>query len=31
VGRRLAETTVLKAAAAYEALAPWKDQKPPIE
>jgi amidase len=31
VGRRLAETTVLKAAAAYEALTPWKDQKPPIE
>jgi amidase len=31
VGRRLAETTVLKAAAAYEAITPWKDQKPPIE
>ena len=31
VGRRLAETTVLKAAAAFEALVPWHDKKPPIE
>jgi len=31
VGRRLAETTVLKAAAAYEAMTPWKDKKPHIE
>ena len=31
VGRRLAEATVLKAAAAFEALAPWHDKKPPIE
>lgn len=31
VGRRLAETTVLKAAAAFEALAPWHDKRPPIE
>jgi amidase len=29
VGRRLAETTVLKAAAAYEAAEPWKDKRPP--
>jgi amidase len=31
VGRRLAEATVLKAAAAFEALTPWHDKKPPIE
>lgn len=31
VGRRLAEATVLKAAAAFEAIAPWKNEKPPIE
>jgi len=31
VGRRLAETTVLKAAAAYEAVTPWIDKRPPIE
>ena len=31
VGRRLAEATVLKAAAAFEALAPWHDKKPPLE
>jgi amidase len=31
VGRRLAETTVLKAAAAYEAITPWKDKRPPVE
>ncbi len=31
VGRRLAETTVLKAAAAYEAVTPWKDRRPPVE
>ena len=31
VGRRLAETTVLRAAAAFEALAPWHDKKPPVE
>ncbi len=31
VGRRLAEATVLKAAAAFEAIAPWKDKKPPVE
>ena len=31
VGRRLAEATVLKAAAAFEAIAPWKDRKPPVE
>jgi amidase len=30
VGRRLAETTVLRAAAAFEALAPWQDKRPPI-
>ncbi len=30
VGRRLSETTVLKAAAAFEALAPWHDKIPPI-
>jgi amidase len=31
VGRRLSETTVLRAAAAFEALAPWRDKKPPVE
>jgi amidase len=31
VGRRLAEATVLKAAAAFEAIAPWKDRRPPVE
>ena len=31
VGRRLGETTVLKAAAAYEGLAGWKDKIPPVE
>jgi amidase len=31
VGRRLAETTVLRAAAAFEGLAPWHDKRPPIE
>jgi amidase len=31
VGRRLAETAVLKAAAAYEAITPWKDKSPPLE
>jgi Asp-tRNA(Asn)/Glu-tRNA(Gln) amidotransferase A subunit family amidase len=31
VGRRLAEMTVLRAAAAFEALAPWHDKKPPVE
>ena len=30
VGRRLAETTVIRAAAAFEALAPWHDKRPPI-
>jgi Asp-tRNA(Asn)/Glu-tRNA(Gln) amidotransferase A subunit family amidase len=30
VGRRLSEITVLKAAAAFEALAPWHDKRPPI-
>ncbi len=30
VGRKLAETTVLKAAAAFEALSPWQDKRPPI-
>jgi amidase len=31
VGRRLAETTVLRAAAAFEALSPWHGKRPPIE
>jgi len=30
VGRKLAETTVLKAAAAFEALSPWQDKRPSI-
>lgn len=30
VGRKLAETTVLKAAAAFEAMSPWRDKRPPI-
>lgn len=30
VGPRLAEATVLKAAAAFEAIAPWHDQRPPV-
>jgi amidase len=31
VGRRLAEVSVLRAAAAFEEIAPWKDRKPPID
>ena len=31
VGRRLAETTVLKAAAAFEAMAPWHEKRPPLD
>jgi len=31
VGRSLAEATVLKAGAAFEAIAPWKDKRPPVE
>jgi amidase len=31
VGRRLGEVTVLRAAAAFEALAPWRDKRPPVE
>jgi amidase len=31
VGRRLGEATVLRAAAAFEALSPWRDKKPPVE
>lgn len=31
VGRRLAEATVLKAAAAFEAIAPWHNKKPRLE
>lgn len=31
VGPRLAEMKVLRAAAAFEALAPWHDKKPPVE
>ena len=31
VGRRLGEATVLRAAAAFEALCPWRDKKPPVE
>jgi amidase len=31
VGRRLAETTVLRAAAAFEALSSWHGKRPPIE
>ena len=30
VGRKLGETTVLKAAAAFEALSPWRDKRPPL-
>jgi Asp-tRNA(Asn)/Glu-tRNA(Gln) amidotransferase A subunit family amidase len=30
VGKKLAETTVLKAAAAFEAMSPWLDKRPPI-
>jgi len=30
VGKKLAETTVLKAAAAFEALSPWQDKRPPV-
>ena len=30
VGRRLSEATVLRAAAAFEALAPWRDRRPPV-
>jgi amidase len=31
VGRRLAEASVLRAAAAFEKIAPWKDKKPPLD
>lgn len=31
VGRRLAEATVLKAAAAFEAIAPWGDKRPSLD
>ena len=31
VGRRLADATVLRAAAAFEKIAPWADRKPPID
>ena len=31
VGRRLEDATVLRAAAAYEAAAPWAGQRPPVE
>lgn len=31
VGRRLDEATVLRAAAAFEAMAPWHDKRPPVE
>ncbi len=31
VGRRLAEGTVLKAAAAFEEMAPWEDKRPPVD
>jgi Asp-tRNA(Asn)/Glu-tRNA(Gln) amidotransferase A subunit family amidase len=30
VGRRLADSTVLKAAAAFEAIAPWSDRRPAL-
>jgi Asp-tRNA(Asn)/Glu-tRNA(Gln) amidotransferase A subunit family amidase len=30
VGRRLGDATVLRAAAAYEAAAPWADRRPPL-
>jgi Asp-tRNA(Asn)/Glu-tRNA(Gln) amidotransferase A subunit family amidase len=30
VGRRLADATVLRAAAAFEAIAPWSDRRPPL-
>src|SRR3989442_13920812 len=30
VGRRRAETAVLRAAAAFEAAAPWADRRPPV-
>jgi aspartyl-tRNA(Asn)/glutamyl-tRNA(Gln) amidotransferase subunit A len=30
VGRRFADATVLRAAAAFEAIAPWADRRPPI-
>jgi len=30
VGRHLDDATVLRAAAAYESAAPWKDQWPPM-
>ena len=30
VGRKLAEPTVLRAAAAFEAMFPWQDRRPPI-
>lgn len=31
VGRRFAEATVLRAAAAFEALQPWADRQPPLD
>ena len=31
VGRRHADATVLRAAAAFEAAAPWQDRRPPLE
>jgi aspartyl-tRNA(Asn)/glutamyl-tRNA(Gln) amidotransferase subunit A len=31
VGRRFADATVLRAAAAFEAIAPWADKRPPVE
>jgi Asp-tRNA(Asn)/Glu-tRNA(Gln) amidotransferase A subunit family amidase len=30
IGRRLAEDTVLRAAAAFETIAPWQAHKPPV-
>ena len=30
VGRRLADATVLRAAAAFEAIAPWSGRRPPL-
>lgn len=31
VGRRFDEVTVLRASAAFEALAPWRDRRPPLD
>jgi aspartyl-tRNA(Asn)/glutamyl-tRNA(Gln) amidotransferase subunit A len=31
IGKRLEDATVLRAAAAYEAAAPWADRRPPLE